>query len=111
MEVANSCDVSFTPCGVCDVCRTKKRRARRRQRKERDRRVNQIRKKAHKKKGMVTQLYGDACYLCGGPADTIDHVIPLSRGGTNDIDNLRPACYDCNVSKGSQLIEEMNISA
>lgn len=51
-------------------------------------------------------LYGDDCYLCGSVADTIDHVIPLSRGGNNDISNLRPACYDCNIKKGSQLLSD-----
>ena len=40
----------------------------------------------------VFALYGDACWLCGGgEADTIDHLIPLSDGGDDHIDNLRPA--------------------
>ena len=34
----------------------------------------------------------DICWMCGRPgADTIDHVVPLARGGTNDPQNLRPA--------------------
>ena len=33
---------------------------------------------------------------------TIDHIIPRSNGGTDDIDNLVIACYDCNNSKGSE---------
>ena len=40
----------------------------------------------------VFATYGDACWLCGGgEADTIDHLIPLSDGGDDHIDNLRPA--------------------
>ena len=40
----------------------------------------------------VFATYGDACWLCGGGgADTIDHLIPLSEGGDDHIDNLRPA--------------------
>ena len=40
----------------------------------------------------VFDLYGDECWLCHqGGADTIDHIIPLSHGGTDDLDNLRPA--------------------
>lgn len=40
----------------------------------------------------VFATYGDACWLCGGgEADTIDHLIPLSEGGDDHIDNLRPA--------------------
>jgi len=32
---------------------------------------------------------------------TIDHVQPLSRGGTEDWDNLVAACYRCNQLKGN----------
>lgn len=46
-------------------------------------------------------LYGDLCYLCGEPADSIDHVIPLSKGGTHWPANLRPVCRRCNSIKGS----------
>ena len=30
----------------------------------------------------------------------MDHLIPLSRGGTNVESNLVSACYSCNCSKG-----------
>ena len=30
---------------------------------------------------------------------TVDHVIPQSKGGTNDIDNLVPCCFSCNAKK------------
>ena len=43
--------------------------------------------------------YGGQCYLCGGEADSIDHVIPLSKGGTHWPANLRPACMKCNALK------------
>lgn len=40
------------------------------------------------------------CHLCGGPgADTLDHVVPLTAGGTNQPSNLRPAHRACNVRK------------
>jgi hypothetical protein len=40
----------------------------------------------------VFATYGDVCWLCGGgEADTIDHLIPLSDGGSDELDNLRPA--------------------
>ena len=41
------------------------------------------------------------CYLCGKPADTADHIIEVDRGGTNDMDNLRPACRRCNSKAGA----------
>lgn len=43
--------------------------------------------------------WGDKCVFCGDYADTGDHLIPRSRGGSSRLDNLRPACADCNQSK------------
>jgi len=44
--------------------------------------------------------YGGRCAYCGatGPLQA-DHRIPLSRGGTNRIENILPACNSCNASK------------
>lgn len=40
----------------------------------------------------VFAMYGDECWLCGGGgADTIDHLLALSDGGDDSLDNLRPA--------------------
>lgn len=36
----------------------------------------------------------------------LDHVVPLSRGGTNDPSNLVLACPPCNTSKGAKTIQE-----
>jgi 5-methylcytosine-specific restriction endonuclease McrA len=48
-------------------------------------------------------LYRGLCAYCGSkPYEHIDHVIPLSCGGTNWPANLRPACADCNLKKGEQ---------
>ena len=45
-----------------------------------------------KLRARVFSLYGYECWLCGGDgADTIDHLLPVMHGGTDDIDNLRPA--------------------
>jgi hypothetical protein len=48
------------------------------------------------------------CGYCGKQGGDLecDHVVPLSRGGTNDRANLITACYDCNRSKGSLLVHE-----
>lgn len=61
------------------------------------------------KKALFTNC-GSICYLCDTQLDmdtsTIDHLIPKSLGGTNYIDNLALACYDCNHDKKSDLDSE-----
>lgn len=46
--------------------------------------------------------YGRKCYLCGADATATDHVIPLSRGGSQYPANLRPVCRRCNAIKGAK---------
>lgn len=46
------------------------------------------------------------CAYCTDSADTIDHVVPLVRGGTNYEGNLVPACKSCNSSKGGRTVIE-----
>lgn len=56
----------------------------------------------------VRETYGDTCWLCRSPITrmsdyTIDHVIPLSKGGEPwDIENARPAHARCNKSRGNR---------
>ena len=52
-----------------------------------------------------------ACYYCGvevGKEYHVDHVVPLSRGGTNDISNLVIACPTCNHKKHARLPHEFS---
>jgi len=52
-------------------------------------------------------LYDQRCAYCRERvADSIDHVIPLSRGGEHTIDNVLPACLPCNRSKHTKSLEE-----
>lgn len=56
----------------------------------------------------VWDRYGACCVYCGdqsGPFD-VDHVMPRSRGGSDDAENLVIACSHCNRSKGSRTPEE-----
>lgn len=39
---------------------------------------------------------------CTGRAETVDHIIPHSLGGPDIIENLRAACWFCNMSKGKR---------
>jgi 5-methylcytosine-specific restriction endonuclease McrA len=52
------------------------------------------------------QEFDCCCAYCGvKPIHlTIDHVIPRSQEGTNDLSNLLPACRNCNESKGSRSL-------
>lgn len=49
------------------------------------------------------------CQYCGLHADEgelqIDHIIPVSRGGTNNINNLVTSCSACNKKKGAKLMK------
>lgn len=47
--------------------------------------------------------YGGLCWVCGVTATTVDHVVPLARGGSNWPANLRPACKRCNFSRGARF--------
>lgn len=51
--------------------------------------------------------YGGRCFYCGSHEPmTIDHIIPLARGGRHTIGNVLPACKSCNCSKQERLIIE-----
>ncbi len=44
------------------------------------------------------------CGACGPNVELeVDHKIPVSRGGTDDIDNLKTACFNCNRGKGNRV--------
>ncbi|ACZ30827.1 HNH endonuclease [Xylanimonas cellulosilytica DSM 15894] len=46
------------------------------------------------------------CAYCGGPADTVDHVVPRSRGGDSSWLNLVAACGACNGRKADRTPAE-----
>ena len=39
------------------------------------------------------------CVLCGAGASEVDHVVPLSYGGTDAVSNLRSLCGDCHAQQ------------
>lgn len=39
----------------------------------------------------------------------VDHVVPIAAGGTNDDENLVPACKVCNLHKGDRRLEETSL--
>lgn len=54
---------------------------------------------------------GRTCAYCGKAADTIDHIIPRSKNGSDDESNIVPCCKSCNSSKkGKDLADFLNDS-
>jgi 5-methylcytosine-specific restriction endonuclease McrA len=41
---------------------------------------------------------------------SLDHVLPHSFGGTNDIENLVTSCWPCQFGRGNDLIERLGLS-
>ena len=60
----------------------------------------------------ILEREGRVCYLCGQWLSvhemTLDHVVPLARGGAHTPENLRPAHRSCNSRKGSKPPSETN---
>lgn len=52
--------------------------------------------------------HGCKCLRCGKGEPIVrltgDHIIPLSTGGTDGIENIQPLCYRCNQVKNSKAI-------
>jgi 5-methylcytosine-specific restriction endonuclease McrA len=46
------------------------------------------------------------CQYCGDHADSIDHVVPRSRGGRHEWENVAAACRPCNLSKRDRTPDE-----
>jgi len=48
-----------------------------------------------------------SCVYCGSPRElTLDHVVPKSRGGKNDWNNLVTSCQKCNLKKADRTPDE-----
>lgn len=70
-------------------------------------RMYQVRK--HQAPGKATRVqlqarweyYGGKCYICTEDATEFDHVIPITKGGTNWPANLKPICRSCNAKKSN----------
>ena len=49
---------------------------------------------------------GSRCQYCTAPAESIDHVVPRSRGGEHTWENVVAACRPCNARKRDRLLSE-----
>ena len=54
----------------------------------------------------LCEKYGGRCLACGKVTKlTPDHIVPISQGGSDTIDNIQPLCGSCNESKGARTID------
>lgn len=54
----------------------------------------------------VLDLFSSCCACCGKSENiTIDHIIPLSKGGLDTVFNVQPLCVNCNSSKSAKYID------
>lgn len=71
-----------------------------RHKKEKKRKRKKFTKEERK---IIYQKNDEICYLCGGnitlSSFEIEHRIPKSKGGTDDLNNLFPCCHCCNTIK------------
>jgi len=49
------------------------------------------------------------CQYCGKAAESIDHVIPRSRGGEHIWDNVVACCRRCNTYKGDRFLKDCDL--
>jgi 5-methylcytosine-specific restriction endonuclease McrA len=53
----------------------------------------------------LIKLYNNPCFYCGSREKiTIDHIIPIIKGGTHGVGNLTSACKACNSSKNDDFL-------
>lgn len=58
---------------------------------------------------LLKKQYGHTCPSCKISEPeiklTIDHIIPLSRGGSDLIENIQPLCLKCNLKKHTKIVK------
>lgn len=70
-----------------------------------------MRKKIARWKKKIPKGIYPLCILCGEPITNVkdltqEHILPLSRSGTNDDTNLYPCHAKCNFEKGNMTLSE-----
>lgn len=64
------------------------------------------------KRSLIRAKFNNRCAYCGktlGDREwecTFDHIVPKSKGGTREENNINPACFGCNQMKKDLSLEE-----
>ncbi len=59
----------------------------------------EIRQQVFERANNLCQIKGEGCT---GKAEEVDHIMPISKGGSNDISNLQASCINCNRKKSNK---------
>lgn len=57
-------------------------------------------------KQKILERDSKTCGYCSKKAETIDHVLPVSKGGKSTFENTVAACFTCNSKKGNQTLRQ-----
>jgi 5-methylcytosine-specific restriction endonuclease McrA len=69
--------------------------------------INHFTRTLRPNRNRIYKRDGNECVYCGSSKNlTLDHVIPKSRGGTNDWTNLVTSCLKCNLKKADRTPDE-----
>jgi 5-methylcytosine-specific restriction endonuclease McrA len=69
--------------------------------------INHFTRTLRPNRNRIYKRDGNECVYCGSSKNlTLDHVIPKSRGGTNDWTNLVTSCFKCNLKKADRTPDE-----
>ena len=64
---------------------------------------------------ILKKFYGNICLCCRKQEPTVklteDHIVPISLGGSNFIENIQPLCIDCNKRKYTKIKDFRTITA
>lgn len=73
--------------------------------------INHLSRRLNPNRNRIYKRDGHQCVYCGSHKNlTIDHVLPKSRGGTNDWNNLVTSCVKCNLKKADRTPDEAKMT-
>lgn len=61
---------------------------------------------------LLCAAFGEKCLSCEQIKRlTIDHIVPITKGGATDLENAQPLCLSCNASKSNRVILDYRLKS